>query len=901
MQKMSDKLNYYDRKRSSLLMNNDLLEMNNAKIQTFRGIGRRGSTYNLIKDAKAIQNMAINQKNDIEQENSSDIKDSPSSQVSSSVSVTIIKEIPKKELISTEETQKSCKKIRRFTNNFVKNTFKGHKYEQKKLPVITNSKFIIQDLESVNKKDLYYNKFFTEGNFGEKYAKKCCRFEFEKKTHEELIEMMGLNDEEKNPMELLEKKTIRNNKEFEKKSIDNSKFLLFKVARKQNPVRRSHDNHKDAKDKKFKINYNFSDKNRTYQKTNKKKNKIVFSIPQKEEFSDFLIMNFLKVYYPKVLKDATFAKTKLKLNNLSLKNDPYNTAPRLYKQRIITPKINEGHKNERKKIFVIQDSAVISNPRKIPGFVADIPTVKAMKEMTRQQRLVVMEQFFKFTKRKFHCNLDLKFIFYGKGRCPINDFTDLPEKQKYIFVSNCDLFRGLSIPLNKNIIDLYIEHFYGVGDKNDVYFNNSSIDEGGTEVNSSQSSSLIQDDVYDIYFGKKNIKEKKFKKKLANNKKKLNGSFTFGIDDDEKYEYVYYSDDEGRKIKFYENQYLYYKSKIDFYIDSQNEIYDNKIKRLLSKLRTNEDGSIKEEYKCKNIPSTKDLLERFLTEQKIPKKNLLKDLVENKPLTGQDICDAFNLLKNQDSTIDENKFILHKKGSKKILPFVEKNIKDNSCKYCTNQRKTNTEFPTILSYNLPLVVGTHPKYSIKDLIKYYTKFKSLVNLWLNMHNDVKMVQYGIDLETFYYCNSDLCNEDYVLVKKIFEAINSGTSGVLSLEDYVDALNTMNRDDLGDQFEFFLRVFQAKNKEYLSYDDIFTISKISIKRLLRNKDENDVEEIVRELGEYFTNYLIDISHSDKTKGINVEKLKELLLHDTQHLEYLKIFLCTFANEKKKKDS
>ena len=897
---MSDKIERSDVKRTSLLMSNDLLEMNNAKIRTFKGIGRRGSTYNLIKDAKTIKNLLyLRQKNKMIQNNSSDIKDSNSLHIfSSSDSETQTKEIPKKEIICIEKTYKSLKKSRKKINKSVKCRIKVHKYQQKKLPVITNSKYIIQDLESVNKKDVYYKKFLTEGNFGEKYVRKCFRYEFDKKSREELIEMMGLNDEEKNPMELLDRKTFENNKEYEKKKIDNSKFLLFKVAKKQNQFRRSQDNNKEIKDKKE--NFNFVNKNKTFQKTIKKKNKIVFSIPQKEEFSDFLIMNFLKSYYPKVLKDTTFAKKKLKLNNLFLKNDPYNTAPKLYKQRIITPNINDGHKNERKKIYIIQDSTVISNPRKIPGFVADVPTVKAMKEMSRQQRIVVMEQFFKFTKRKFHCNLDFKFIFYGKCRCPINDFIDLPEKQKYIFVSNCDLFRGLSIPLNKNIIDLYIEHFSGNGDKNDIYFNNSSVDEEGTEIYSSQSSSLIQDDVYDIYFGN-NLKKKKFKKKLISSKKKLNGSFTFGLEnDDEKYEYIYYSDDEERKTQFYENQYSYYKSKIDFYIDSQNEIYDNKIKRLLSKLRTNDDGTVKEEYKCKNIPSNKDLLERFLIEKKIPKKNLLKDLIENKPLTGQDICDAFNLLKNKDPTIDENKFILHKKGSKKILPFVEKNIKDNSCKYCTNQRKTNIEYPTILSYNLPLVVETHPKYSVKDLIKYYTKFKSLVNLWLNMHNDVKMVQYGIDLETFYNCNSDLCNEDFVLVKKIFDAINSGTSGVLSLEDYVDALNTMNRNDLGDQFEFFLRVFQAKDKEYLSYNDIFTISKISIKRLLKNKEEADVEEIVRELGEYFTNYLIEISNSDKMKGINVGKLKELLLHDSKHLEYLKIFLCTFADEKKKKE-
>jgi hypothetical protein len=77
-----------------------------------------------------------------------------------------------------------------------------------------------------------------------------------------------------------------------------------------------------------------------------------------------------------------------------------------------------------------------------------------------------------------------------------------------------------------------------------------------------------------------------------------------------------------------------------------------------------------------------------------------------------------------------------------------------------------------------------------------------------MHENTDVVQYGIDFETFHRCTEDLSGEDEVLARKIFDKINSGTSGILSLEDYVDALNTMNRNNIIDQIEFFLKIFNC---------------------------------------------------------------------------------------------
>ena len=199
-----------------------------------------------------------------------------------------------------------------------------------------------------------------------------------------------------------------------------------------------------------------------------------------------------------------------------------------------------------------------------------------------------------------------------------------------------------------------------------------------------------------------------------------------------------------------------------------------------------------------------------------------------------------------------------------------------------------------------MVVETHPKYCLKDLIKYYTKFKSLVNLWFNMHMNAEVVQYGIDFETFHRCTEDLCEEEEFLVKKIFDKINSGTSGVLCLEDYVDALTIMNSNNILDQIEFFMKIFNSKDKKAFNYNDILEICKTSIRRLIKSKRNEETDKVVLELGTFLAEYMFKICRVEKTDWIQINKLKDVLQNDQKNIEYLKLFMCSFNNEKIKKE-
>ena len=267
---------------------------------------------------------------------------------------------------------------------------------------------------------------------------------------------------------------------------------------------------------------------------------------------------------------------------------------------------------------------------------------------------------------------------------------------------------------------------------------------------------------------------------------------------------------------------------------------------------------------------------------------MLHNIEDTKNLKYQDIVDTFNLLKNFDPSMDIKKFYKPRK-SVKNFSFTQKNIKANRDKYFCNRRKINLEYPSLLNYNIPKFINTYPKYKLKDIIKYYTKFKSLVNLWLNMHSNATNAQFGIDFDTIYNCTEELCKEEKELANRIYDKINNSPNGFLSLEDFIEALNSLNQNDLKRQFCFFLKVFGNIGKKYLSYKEVLQISLISIKRLAKNNKTKQDDTIMRDLGYFFANYLFKICEANIKDGIEIDRLRVLLDSQGEKLEYLKLFL------------
>ena len=563
---------------------------------------------------------------------------------------------------------------------------------------------------------------------------------------------------------------------------------------------------------------------------------------------------------------------------------------------------NNNNLFKRRKIYVIKNSTIIYNSKSIPGFLIEIPTIKEMNQFSSNKRKIIMLQFYEFITKKFQSKNELSVIF-KKDRSIIQDFGYLSENDKYIYVSNKSIFEGLLFHLNKNLIHTYFQHFQEK-EIDKFYFNESSFD--SKSFTDKNDNSKNNDDIYELFFNKKKEHRKNFKKIKKQNKSEklnLNSSFTFGYDyyenDDDNYEYIYYSDNENRKKKIEQNENNFYKKNmnhnINLYIQAQNQIYDKKIDILISQLSSNKAQKNFYNLKKKYNKASDELIKDYLKEKNMPDKNILKHDTPKK-LTNQAIIDAFNLLRTQDKTMDINKFIKTRKGDPIYLPYVEKNIRDNTSKYYFSRSKLDKEYPSTLSYNFPKVVEKRKKYTLSDLVKYYTKFKSLLNLWLNMHPFAKVAEYGIDFDTFFSCTEDICEEEEIFVKKIFNRINTGTSGILSLEDYVDGLMALNRDVLTDQIEFFLKVFNTKDKKYFNYKEIFNISKLSIKRLIKIKNKVEVETVSDDLGGYLADFIFRICNSKKEKGIEIEKLKNVLKNDKDNGKFLKLFMCFFGDNK-----
>ena len=579
--------------------------------------------------------------------------------------------------------------------------------------------------------------------------------------------------------------------------------------------------------------------------------KTVFTLTKKNEFTDIIINKFIKDNYP------DFEQSKSK---------------------------------NMRRIFLIKNSTVVTNTKSISGIIAQIPTISSLEKYTNHKRQIIQKNFLQYCQEKFHSQIKFEYLYSNDGKV-INDLIEIKPTQKYIFVCPTSLFQGLSLSLNINIIKLYKTYF-----PHEKVSNGAFTDSSCEEIKEDESDE-IQEDVFRLFFGKNHINRNYRKRTIKKKNAPINNSFTGGIlNEKSKEDYLYYSESEDRKTEVFNKILKNNQKKIDFFIQSENSIYSEKITNLLSRLSANTSNSAfstieTAAQEVKDIQLTRD----FLKKQKIKEKIMLKSSKIHKVFTTQDLIDSLKILKQKDPSINISKFYKHKKDEKKIPVKVKQNIDDNTNKYVLNENKTNKEFPHLLSYNIPLILSKHPKYSRRELITLFSLFKILVNIWLNIHDKTNVDQYGIDFDIFHNCLQDISQEEEILARKIFDEINTGISGMLNLEDFVDALTILNRRELKDQMEFFLNVFDSKNKGEFTFEEVETISKMSIKRLIKNYKNTPADiDIVKEIATFFAEYIYRICDCNIKKGLPITKLKNIIESNSKELEYLEVFCCTYKS-------
>lgn len=717
------------------------------------------------------------------------------------------------------------------------NTKTGHTVYSKNFITVEPSPKTDFDIKLIEgfQKDQYYSRLQ-----GEKYG--CIKRKFnpiyQKCTYankEEYIMYNGISDSNYNVKSLFFQKKFKN-KNLRIKNISDIEFKLIQEAHNRiKPKKRFLDSkhERDLPPNYFKNKF-YEDSCNEILRTKYD----VSSFTKQEEFTKILVKNFLSIsgVNLNVCKDKT-----------------------------------------KRKIFVIQSGTVLTNPNLVIGIIAQIPTKQELEKLSITKREKIFEDFLFFCSKKFKKERKFLYAFSNQGK-GIFDLIDIPKESQYIFVSSNQLFQGLSIPLNKNNISIY-KKFFGKETEDIGAFTTSS-DE---EENSSEESYQKLDDIYDIYF-KKRQKIAKFK--VWKKKKEIyhhNKSFTEGIINEESLDYFYYSDNERRKIKI-DKEILSNKGqkKLDYFITAQNSLYDEKIKNLLS-------GLSDKKHSIAPNKSDSELMEEFLK-----KKNMLSQYKRDwsSPITVADLVDALKILKQKDPTINVSKFYEKRNGEKDIPPYVLQNKQIIENKYAINRRKTEIQYPALLCNNIPAILSEHPKYSRVEVISLFAKFKSLVNLWFNLHNDTKIRQYGIDFEVFHNC-TEVSQEERVLAKKIYEGMNKGTTGILSLSDFIDGMILMNKQELKEQMNFFLNVFDNTGRGKFCFKEVFTICQMSVKRLLTNfKGTPNEMEIVNDIAQFFAKFIYQLVETDPNEFLLISKLKDIINNNTKDLEYLEVFCCTY---------
>lgn len=698
-------------------------------------------------------------------------------------------------------------------------------------------------------RDDYYMKYQGD-DFGLKYKTINPRYiTYDDTNKEEFYYHNGISDSN---FELKSKFFNHNlKKKIKMKEMNKIEFKLIEAAHAQ-MVKKIKKNHHKTLSLQLSPSYY---KNRHYEEfceeIERTKQK-VFTLTKKKEFTEILVSNYIK------------------------KNIPdFNLIPK---------------KNFR-KIFVIKNSTVLTNFKVISGLVFNIPIPESLRKYTPHKRQVILNNFLQYCQDKFNSQIKFEYLYLNDG-IVVNDLMDIDITVKFIFVCPTSLFEGLSIPLNKNVLRLYKKYFPDKDVKNGAY-TDSSIDE---EVNEDDTHE-IRKDVFELFFGKKKNKLSLFKKK-SNQRKLFKKTFSDGIKNTE--EYLYYSDNEERRneaIHIIKNQKISNKKpkKVDYFITSENIAYTEKVNILKDKLSSRRKRNLSTLTEPNALSDIK-LTNAFLTEKKIKKHFKNKtDKVVKKKFTTKDLLDSLKILKQRDPSLNLSKFYLHSKDDKKELPKIEENIVRNTNKYCQNENIINKEFPHLLSYNIPLILSKHPKYTRNELVTLFSQFKMLVNLWLNVHSTTKVAQYGIDFDIFHSCVNEMSQEEEILAKKIFNEINTSFSGMLNLEDFIGAMTILNRRELKDQIEFFLNVFDTNNKGEFSLEEVKTICKMSIKRLIKNFKNSEADiEVLKELSQFFAEYIYKKCGCDIRGNLSIDKLRHLIDSNSKELEYLEVFCCIYKN-------
>ena len=556
-----------------------------------------------------------------------------------------------------------------------------------------------------------------------------------------------------------------------------------------------------------------------------------------------------------------------------------------------------------RKIFVIIDGTVVFNEEVIRGDFVDIPTRRYLSFF--EQKKDRLDEFYKFLSRCqiiFRYRIPFKNIFLLNG-LNIFDLIEIPDSDNAIFISASNIFRGIHLFFDTINIDNVQKKDYRLLKIQECrkarakFHNRIKIEDIKTRK---KKKNLLLN-----LNKKKNLKN--FKTYVKKKNYIIEQSFTFGISDknlDEEEKYYYYSDDDKKvKTKFqnFQKKYPTLISQLIHFNEDEMKIDLQKVKMKNNKKINNFNSKRVDEnsYKGLNILMRKYNNIRSKKYKITLHQNMKEILKEMKEDISKETKGIFSLylkkLKILSKKVDDIELNMDFFDETNLKNTITRNIKKVDDVLYKTTGELNKYYPDLISMNIPAILKTYPKLKRNILYEIYAQFKTLLSICVCINKDLKQIKKGIDFPTFFNCLPQMRSQGYSLAYKIYKTINKLNTECLNWEEYMQGMYTMKSPDIKDKIDVFFHIIDSDGNGFLSFDEVYEISKNSLQRTLGDKiDRND--EVINTLSIYFANLIFQLVDMPIDQEISIEKIREKILEGQDAAGYLEMFICadSFTN-------
>ena len=227
--------------------------------------------------------------------------------------------------------------------------------------------------------------------------------------------------------------------------------------------------------------------------------------------------------------------------------------------------------------------------------------------------------------------------------------------------------------------------------------------------------------------------------------------------------------------------------------------------------------------------------------------------------------------------------------------LISQNINENNHTHMAIDR-IDKLYHDLLVFNLPDL--DNKVYIRKLLYDVFIEFKNMLLLSMAKNRDINLDKTGLDLDSFYNCNTKINQQGMILAKKLFQVFNNKSNNkYLSLENYVNGMLTLKNSSREDKLDLFFEILDEKSKGYMTYDDIYKFGIISLQKISFNfetmeafnreksKGKNIDIKIIETLADYFSRMIFKLVNIDIKDNIPLKLLKKMIIQGGEQADYI----------------